>query len=280
MAKNRILLIVAVALTLAGCSEYTRLIKEQDFEKMYQASLRYYDQHKFTKALQLLEDVAPAYVGSRREDTIRFYAASAYHHLGDFQTSTQLFEDFRRIYGGSSAFLEQAEYLYAMGFYRASPAPERDQANTHRAILAIADYLDRYPESPKKEELETCMQELRNKLWDKEFLNARSYYKTQRYKAAVVALRGALDKSPDNPHREEMMYLTARSGWLLARNSIQELQRDRYLSMLDYGLNLTSEFPESQYVREVNRMMQEAREYLAATDPDTTKTENDEKQPE
>lgn len=281
MAKKCLGLLIAACM-LAGCGGYTRLVKSKDHEKMYQAALDYYHQGKFTKTLQLLQDVAPVYTGTLRADTIQFYAAAATHRMGDYATSGQLLEDFRRTYGANSPFVEEAEYMYAMGFFFASPSPERDQTNTHRALAAIAEYLDRYPaaDSARIAAMNNCIVELRNKLWDKEFINANSYYRTQKYKSAVIALRGVLDTSPENPHREEMMYLTARSGYLLARNSIETLQRDRYLSMMDYCLNLTTEFPQSRYVKEAEKMMDEARAYLAATDPQTTKTDDNENQPQ
>lgn len=284
--KKCFLWIVPLVL-LAGCTQYSRLLKSTDNLVKYQAALRYYDTHDYNKVVTLLRDVAPVYSGTLREDTIQFYAAASFHHIGDYTTSGGLLEDFRRIYGQTSPFREQAEMMYAMGLYYSSPPAERDQTDTRRAIVAINEFLERYPESARREAMAGFAKELQEKLYDKEFLNARSYYKTQKYKSAVVALRNALDASPANPHREEMMYLAARSGWLLARNSVAFLQRDRYLSMMDYGLNLLSEFPRTQYAGEVNRMMDQAREYLAATDPaqpatpdNPAQTQDNESQPE
>ena len=71
------------------------------------------------------------------------------------------------------------------------------------------------------------------RLHDKEFLNAYTYYKIGKHKSAIVALKNALRKYPETPHREELMYLIVGSGYELAHNSVQRKQTDRYLSMLD-----------------------------------------------
>ncbi len=256
--------VVAFALGLmAGCSSYTRLLKSQDHEKMYGAALKYYQAKKYQRALQLFEEVDPYFQGTQREDTIKFYMASSYYNQGDFETSSTLLDQFRRQHR-TSPFLEQAEYIYCMGFYYSSPQAERDQSNTAKAMSSIYDYLDRYPASAKKDDLKGYLAELQAKLYEKDYLNAKVYYNTYKYKSAVVALQNAVGKSPESPWREEMMYLIVKSGYQLASNSIPSLQMDRYLKMMDYYLNFASEYPESKYMRELDKMMDDAKAYMAA----------------
>src|SRR5699024_1387273 len=130
-------------------------------------------------------------------------------------------------------FVEEAEYKYAMGFYYLSPPANRDQSSTYMAISSINEYLQRYPNSLKKQLCLVRLDELQQTLYDKSYLNARTYYKIGRYKSAVVALRNALREYPESPHREEILYLTVKSCYELAANSVRALQRDRYLDMLD-----------------------------------------------
>jgi outer membrane protein assembly factor BamD len=266
--------VVLAAVMLAGCSAYSKLIKSQDREKMYLAGMKYFENKKYQRVQQLFEEIDPYYQGTQREDTIKFHLASSFYNQGDFETSGMLLEQYRRGVGRTSPFLEQAEYMYAMGFYYSSPSPQRDQGNTMRAMMAINEYLERYPESVKKEQLQACVEELQGKLYDKEYLNSKLYYSIGRYKSAVVALQNALNDSPLNPHREEMMYLVARSGYLLASNSVVELQRERYLRMMDYCLNFSSEFPDSKYARELDRLMQQAKDHLASEETPEENTEN------
>ena len=265
----KITVCTAVLLLAAGCSGYNRLLKSNDRERMYRAALDYFEKGKFDKTLQLFEEIAPYYQGTAREDTILFYTADSHFRSGDYQLSSMEFDDLRKRFG-RSPFVEEAEYKYAMGFYYLSPPANRDQSSTYMAISSINEYLQRYPNSLKKQLCLVRLDELQQTLYDKSYLNARTYYKIGRYKSAVVALRNALREYPESPHREEILYLTVKSCYELAANSVRALQRDRYLDMLDVYYTFVAEYPESKYRRELDRLQKTARAYLDADRSEAT----------
>ena len=143
--------------------------------------------------------------------------------------------------------------MYAKGIYYTSPRPERDQTNTMRAISAITEYLNRYPESTKKEALEDNLKELQQKLYDKSLMSSRLYYDIGYYNSAVTALQNALELYPETNHRELILYLIVRSHYMYARNSVESKQRERYLAMQDAYYNFVSEYPQSQYSKDVEK---------------------------
>ncbi len=268
---NRLIVIVLSAAALAGCSGINKMIKRKDYEQMYKAALEYYDMGKFEKARILLEEAAPYYVGTVQEDTILYYWGLSHYKRGEFSSSEIIFDRFRRQYG-RSPFLEDVEYMYAMGYYYLSPDPNRDQTETVTAINALNEYLQRYPNSIRRQLCQVRIDELKGKLYDKALVNARTYFKIGRYKSAVVALRNALSDYPDTPHREEILYLTTKSSYELASNSISSLQRDRYLDMIDTYYTFISEFPVSRYRKEMDRMQASARKFLDETQEDAAQT--------
>lgn len=257
----RLLCLIAAVLFAAGCSNYSKLLKSKDPDKMYKAAIEFFDQKKYQRTIHLLEECSPYFSSTTKADTILYYTAMSYYKMGDFDISGQLFDEFRRTFG-NSAYLEDAEYCYAMGFYYSSPSPERDQTTTIQAMTAIDDYLGRYPNSVKEADLKDKMKELEYKLHDKSYLNAKTYYKIEKYKSAVVALKNAIDKYPESKHREEMMFLILKSQYLLSKDSFSHLQRDRYMKVLDYYYNFVSEFPDSKYAKEANKMHDETKEHL------------------
>lgn len=261
---RRIIPICVAALLLAGCGGYNKLLKSNDHEQKYRTALQLFEQRKYQKTLYLLQEVQNHFYGSEKMDSIAYYTGASYFMMGDYDMSGTLFNQFRDSYaGGASPFLERAEYMYAMGFYYASGPANRDQTSTNRAIMAIDEYLMRYPASENVEQMRWCLEDLTYRLHDKAYINAKVYYTTGRYKSAVVALRNALAKYPASKHREEMLYLVAKSSYLLASNSVDRLMRDRYANMMDDYYTFISEYPESDYLRELNRMQSEARAYLA-----------------
>ena len=213
------------------------------------------------------------YSGTSKADTLSFYIARAHFKNRSYDTASELFDTYRRTFG-RSPFIEDAEGMYAMCFYYLSPSPQRDQTVTGQAIVAISEFMSRYPDSEKYGQFEQMRNELTGRLHDKEFLNAYTYYKIGKHKSAIVALKNALRKYPETPHREELMYLIVGSGYELAHNSVQRKQTDRYLSMLDSYYTFIAEFPESTHRKEVDRMAKEAKDYLAKNQKKDTQDGN------
>lgn len=254
---------ILMVFLLASCSNsFNKLRKSSDGEKKYQRALEYFNKGKYNKASILFQDIAPIYGGSTKGDTIMYYYGASLYKLGDFEGSGEMFDDFRR-YFPRSPFLEDAEYMYAKGIYFTSPLPERDQTNTARAIAAIHEYLNRYPNSSKKTVLEGNLQELQQKLYDKSMISSRLYYDIGYYNSAITSLKNAIDLYPDSNHRELLSYLIVRSHYMYARNSVSEKQRQRYLSMQDAYYSFMAEYPESRYSKEVEKMQADAKKYLA-----------------
>ncbi len=256
-------LVILVTLGLmVGCGSYNKLLKANDSEQMYQAAVKYYEEGDLQHALQLFVELTPRYASTLRADTIMYYTGCCYYKQGNFSTSATIFDEYRRTYG-RSPLLEDVEYMHAMGYYFSSPQPSRDQTTTLQAIRAIEEYMEHYPSSPKIGLCEQRIVELKGKLYDKSFINARTYYKTKRYKAAIIAFKNALGDFPETPHREEILFLTLDSSYQLAENSISSLQVDRYLDAMDAYYNFVSEFPESKHRKAAERMQKSIKRFLA-----------------
>ncbi len=266
------LVIIATAVGVVGCSPFNKLLKLNDSEQMYHAAINYYHDGDFQHALQLFEELAPRYASTMRSDTIMYYTGCCFYKQGDFHTSGRIFDEYRSTYG-RSPLLEDVEYMHAMGYYFSSPQPSRDQTTTLQAIRAIGEYMERYPSSPKMGICEMRLEELKNKLYDKSFINARTYYKTGRYKAAIIAFENALAEFPDTPHREEILFLTLDASYRLADNSLASLQVDRFLDTMDAYYNFISEFPESKHAKAAERMQRAAKRFLAKHNADADATE-------
>lgn len=243
------------------------LLKSGQPELIYSKALEYYQKEKWQRASTLFEGVQHYYTGSSREDSISFFNARCKYKNRDFDTASTLLDDFRRKFG-RSAFIEDAEGMYALCFYYLSPGPSHDQTMTGHALIAINEFMSRYPQSDRVENFRKINTELTERLHEKAYLNAYTYYKTGKYKSAIVAFKNALKQYPESKRREEIMYLIVDSGYRLASNSISEKQTDRYLSMLDSYLSFKEEFPESTHIKSLDRMAQQARDYLDRNNKD------------
>ena len=264
---------VILVTAFSGCAGINSLLKSGQPELIYSKALEYYQKEKWSRASTLFEGVQHYYIGTPREDSVSFFNARCKFKNRDYDTASALFDDFRRKFG-RSAFIEDAEGMYALCFYYLSPGPSRDQTMTGQALIAINEFMSRYPHSDRVENFKQINGELTQRLHDKSYLNAYTYYKIGKHKSAIVALKNALRKYPETPHREELMYLIVGSGYELAHNSVQRKQTDRYLSMLDSYYTFIAEFPESTHRKEVDRMAKEAKDYLAKNQKNDTQDGN------
>ena len=238
-----------------------RVIKSADPDLIYSEGLKYYGREKWKQAADLFDACQAYYVGDVREDSIAFFSARSKFKNRDYAEATTQLDEFRRKFGRSQ-FVEDAEAMLAMCHYYLAPDPTRDQTVTAEAIVAFSEFIERYPNSKRVEAFSELILELTERLKEKAYLNAYTYYKIQRYKSAVVALRNALKMYPDTPHREDILYLIAASKYRLAHNSVLEKQGDRYLDVLDSYYSFINEFPESKRRKELERYIKEAKDYL------------------
>ena len=238
-----------------------RVIKSADPDLIYSEGLKYYGREKWKQAADLFDACQAYYVGDVREDSIAFFSARSKFKNRDYAEATTQLDEFRRKFGRSQ-FVEDAEAMLAMCHYYLAPDPTRDQTVTAEALVAFSEFIERYPNSKRVEAFSELILELTERLKEKAYLNAYTYYKIQRYKSAVVALRNALKMYPDTPHREDILYLIAASKYRLAHNSVLEKQGDRYLDVLDSYYSFINEFPESKRRKELERYIKEAKDYL------------------
>ena len=82
------------------------------------------------------------------------------------------------------------------------------------------------------------------------------------FKAANIAVHDAMKRYPDSHRTEEMMYYSTVSAYKLASNSIESKQLDRYIAMLDHYYTFLAAYPESKYLKDLERMAKEARNFI------------------
>lgn len=263
--------VVLASLTVGCAGNIQRVLKSGKPEDIYAKAIELYNAEKWSKASTLFEAVEHYYSGTLRADSVAYYNARCKYKNRDYDTAIELLDEFRNTYGGVNSrcpFIEDAEGMYALSHYYLAPGPTRDQTMTGKALIAINSFISRYPNSQRLETFKSLDKELQQRLHDKAFINAYTYYKIGKHKSAIVAFKNALRQYPMSSHREELMYYIISSGYELASNSIESKQTDRYLSMLDSYYSFIAEFPESKYKKDADKMARQAKDYLDKNNKD------------
>lgn len=257
--KRLVLLLSLIA--LLGSCKYEKLLKSKDYRLKYEKALEYYAKEDYTRADGLFEQLKPVLKGSREADTVYFYSAYCSYYQKDYLLGAHYFSEFKRTFG-NSPFAEEAEFMSAYCYYKLSPRPSLDQAYSNQAISSIGIYLSKYPNSSRKKECLTIIEELRNKLVEKSYISAKLYYNLGNYKSAVIALNNSLEQFPETKYREEIMFLILKASYLLADGSVPEKQIERFQAAVDEYYTFVDEFPKSEFKSEAEKMFNESQKRL------------------
>ena len=256
----KLLAVLTLGVIVASCSSrFEMLYKSADVDEKYKGAFEYYNQKKYKKAVDLFEQILIATKGTMRDDTVQFYVGLSNYKWGDLQAAEANFDSFTKVFP-RSPFTEEARFLRLDCLYQSTYRFELDQIPTYTAMAAISEFLYDYPNSDYLVKCKDMLVDLQERLDRKSYEAAKIYHTIEDYKAAVYALKNALKDNPDNSYREDIMYYIVAANYQFAQNSIPSKQKERYLTLIDEYYNFISEFPESQYRKEVDSMFKKAQE--------------------
>jgi len=252
---KRTLLILSVLTTtfLFSCSEYQKVLKSSDYNLKYEKALAYYEKGDFYRAQSLFDELVTIFKGSDKAETIMYDYADCHYQQKDYILGAYYFEEFVKTFPYSDK-AEKALYTSAYCYYLNSPRSSLDQADTRKAINSMQLFINKYPTSELRESANDIIAKLRNKLEDKSYNNAKLYYKLEEYDAASIALKNSLKDFPDSKHCEELYYFIVKSFFLLALYSIKSKQAERYQNTISEYYSFIDEFPNSPYLKEIEKM--------------------------
>jgi outer membrane protein assembly factor BamD len=225
---KKILFFFAFVALLTSCNQYQKALKSEDISKKFSEATRQYEIGKYSKAIRLFEQIAPAYKGKPSAEKMFYMYAQSLYKTKQYYLAAYQFESFASLYPKSEK-VEEASYLGAKCFSKLSPRYSLDQVDTYKAIDKLQTFIDRYPNSDYMIEANVIAKELREKLEKKAFEVAKQYNTISDFKSAIVALDNFIINYPGTPYKEKALYYKFDSAYKLAINSISTKMEDRLL---------------------------------------------------
>jgi len=250
-----------ILVLLSVSCKYDKLLKSSNYKLKYEKALAYYEQEEYVKAQGLLEQLNPVLKATDRADTILYYLANSYFEQENFILADHHYSQFYETFGNHH-WAEEAEFKSAYCNYELSPRPALDQDYTKKAISKLNLFITRHPRHSKVRECHRLINELKDKLAIKAYRAAKLYYDMEDYMAATVALENCLKRFPNTSHRKEIKFFVLKSKFLLAANSVKSKEEERFQEALDAYYTFTSEYPESEFSREVNQIFEKTQRNL------------------
>jgi outer membrane protein assembly factor BamD len=250
---RNITFLLLATFALGSCSEYQRVLKEDDIKAKYAMADSLYSQGKredkkgkLKKSLRLLDQIVPQYRGKPQGERLAFLYADTYYELESFFDSGYQFERFTKAYPRSEK-AEEAYYKGAKSYYEVSPRFSLDQTETYKAIDKFQEYITRFPDGEFIADANTHAAELRDKLDKKAYEIAKQYHHTEDYKAAMAALNNFIEDNPGSKYLEKAYYYKMDSAYLLAINSYKELVPERLETAQEYYEDYIKYYPEGEF---------------------------------
>lgn len=257
MFKKGLLLPILLLVLITSCSKYQRVLKGSDYDLKYETAVKLFEEEKYDRSLPLLEELVPLFRGTARAEKVYYYYCYCNYNLDFLYEAAYHFKKYSTTFP-SSKHAEETLFMSAYCTYELSPKPSLDPTNTFNAINELQLFANTYPEHELVDSTNVLMDQLRDKLEEKAYLNAKQYYTIYDYKAAIVALQNTVEKFPDTPHKEEIGLLIVKSNYYLAVNSVEKKKLERFNNTIDAYHNFVDSYENSKYLKEAENFYKKA----------------------
>ncbi len=229
--------------------KFNRLLKHGDMETKYAAAIKYFEKENYTKALTLFEELVTVYKGTAKAEEVNYYYAYCNYNLDDYIIAGYQFRNFVKNFP-NSVHVEECAYMNAYCFFLNSPPYSLDQTDTRLAIKEFQRFTTQYPKSERIEKCNELLDILRGKLERKASENAMLYFVMGDYRASAAAFANYVKDFPSSKNAEYYSFLSLRSFYLMAENSIEKKKEERFKQTVESYLKFIETYPNSIHLKE------------------------------
>jgi len=262
--KKITVIIVLVSAFLFSCSRYNALYKTTDYEYKYEAAKQCYAAGQYTKAYQLLGELINIMKGTDKAEECLFMNGMCYYNLRDYETAGLYLDKYFKTYP-KGLYAELSKFYAGKAAYLQSPDPRLDQSPTYNAINLLQEYVELYPYSERRDEINDMIYELQDRLVTKEYESAKLYYNLGTYngncmnggsnfEACIITAENAIKQFPYTNMKEDLSILILRAKYKLAIYSVQEKAKERAQQTVEEYYGFKNEFPDSKYLDEAEKI--------------------------
>jgi outer membrane protein assembly factor BamD len=251
---------------LSACGEYNKVLKNPDYEVRYEYAKKYFKERKFSRSATLLEDLVTMFKGTSHAEESLYLLAQSYYGQKDYLTASEYFNKYYTTYP-KGEYAELSRFYGAYGLYLDSPDVKLDQTETYKCLSQFQDFMEYYPQSEHKEEVQTIMVELQEKLAMKELMATQLYYNLgnylgNNYLSCVIYAQNALKSYPYSKYREDFLFYSIRAKYDMAEHSVEDRKSLRYRDVLDDYYAYVNEFPDGKYMKQIKRFYEKAQKQI------------------
>lgn len=275
-SRLQYLLLSLCSLLMVSCSEYSFVLKSNDYEYKYEAAKALYAEGHTRQAAEIFGMLLAPLKGTVYGEESLYILGEANMKARDYESAAMFFKKYYQAYP-KGAYMEMSRFNSAYALYKQTPDIRLDQTSTMEAISEFQNFLDYCPHTNLKSHVHEIIYDLQDKLVKKEYLSAKLYFDLgtypgnassnggSNYDACVVTAQNALKDYPyaSADLREDLSILILRAKFFLARKSVVEKQMERFRDAIDEYYAFQNDFPESRYLKEAQSIFDYSERFVA-----------------
>lgn len=254
----KIVILSLVTVVLTGCSGYNKIMKASDYNTKYSMAKQYFMEGHYTSCSSILEECVAFQRGTAQSEESMYLLATCYYNLSDYLSASQYYMACYRSFP-NSAYSENCLFWSGKSLFLDTPDPRLDATSTTDAIIQLQRFVETYPESKYRNEAENMIYEMYDRLVEKEVGTAELYYNMgnylgNNYRSSIIVAQNALLDFPYTKYREKLSMLVLKAKFQMAQESVLSKRDERYRDAIDEYYAFKNEFPESQYMKEADKI--------------------------
>jgi outer membrane protein assembly factor BamD len=171
---------------------------------LYNKGLAYINAGKFSDAVKSFDEVDRQHPYSEWARKALVMSAFASYRKGDYPTAIATATRYTTLYPGDPD-AAYAEYIIGQSNFAQIPDITRDQAATRKALAAMEEIIQRYPDSEYADDARRKIIITRDQLAGKEMQVGRYYLERREYVAAINRFKVVVTEYQDTRHIEEAL---------------------------------------------------------------------------
>ena len=253
---------MSFSILLLSCNDYQKLLNSTENEvDKYTAAENYYNNGEYRRANALIEQIIPSYRGKPQGERLVYFFANSYFETKLYYSAAIQFENFIKSYPNSQR-IQEAYFMEAKSYFMLSPRYTLDQDDTYTGIDKLQVFINRFPNSEYVSEALELMDELQNKLEEKDFEISKQYYTIRDYASAIKSLDNFIADNPGTIFREEALYYKWLSQYEIAINSIESRIVERVTELERSLGNFLRYYPDTIFIEDLSEKINIAKQLL------------------
>ena len=248
-------LILAVAAGCAGRSDTIPVGVGEPDKFLFERGKSSLDDKRWMTAREYFRRIIDSYPQSELRPEAKLGIGDSYLGEGSGESLVLAANEFREFltFYPTNPRSDYAQYRLGMVYFKQMRSPQRDQTETREAVREFETFVERYPNSALRPEVEAKLREARDRVSMAEYQVGVFYYKQRWYPGAIDRLRALLKTDPRFTYRDGAYYYLA--------EALLKVQLDaEALPLLE---KLVTEFEQSEFLEKGKVRLDELKANMA-----------------